>query len=852
MVKHFASALSLFLAGATINSQELTKSKDNAHEGGANAVAISNDGSMILTGGNDMKSYLWNSKTLDKLKGGLKHNEKVTAVAINSNNKYYATGCTDMKTRIMDIEQGLPVRILSEHTGAISAVIYNPVTDFIATASADNTVKIWDNNLKNKTSLFTLKGHTKEVKAIVFSPDGKNLASGALDNSIKIWDVSTGALKNTLDGGSKSITSLAFGSDGKYLLSGSTNGSVTIWDPYAGTIMSELTGCKYQINSVAFSPDCQYAAAAGNNKKITIWKVETGKLEKEFVAHEGGNINGIAFSDKGDVLVSVSGDGSMKIWDVSALKIGGKKFVKSGAGPALSCSTLTLKDANSNGILEGGEKANLAFTIKNKGSGAAFNILVRTTLETPVSQITFDKEVAIGNLEAGKSQAVTIPLTVAEDLEGGRNVFNVEIVEANGFNPSPLTLGFQTGALGSYNYIMISGNAYSSATGKAEIGAPITLKLKVKNLTKGEAKNIKVKFLLPDHVLAVSKLSELIPSMAAGEEKEITMDFYADKNFTQPEIKMGLDIDGAAFTNAKDMVLRVKMNDKLPTNEDFSSDIVAQAAKIEEQPLTESHPQMRGGGDPLKGINVASSKSMIIGNYYLLVIGIDKYKGQWPQLTNAVNDAKAVEKSMKLSYKFDQIHALYNEQATRDNIIKEMEWLVATVKEQDNVFIYYSGHGEYKKELSKGFWVPVDAESESTSKFISNSDLQTYVSGIKSKHTLLIADACFSGDIFRGNTITVPFEESEKYYREVNSLASRQALTSGGIEPVMDGGKEGHSVFAYYLLKTLADNQSKYFDAGQLFSKVKIPVINNSEQTPKFSPIKNAGDEGGQFIFIKK
>ena len=68
----------------------------------------------------------------------------------------------------------------------------------------------------------------------------------------------------------------------------------------------------------------------------------------------------------------------------------------------------------------------------------------------------------------------------------------------------------------------------------------------------------------------------------------------------------------------------------------------------------------------------------------------------------------------------------------------------------------------------------------------------------------------------------------------------------------MDGGKEGHSVFAYYLLKTLKDNQGKYFDVSQLYTKIKIPVINNSEQTPKLSPIKNAGDEGGQFIFIKK
>ena len=98
----------------------------------------------------------------------------------------------------------------------------------------------------------------------------------------------------------------------------------------------------------------------------------------------------------------------------------------------------------------------------------------------------------------------------------------------------------------------------------------------------------------------------------------------------------------------------------------------------------------------------------------------------------------------------------------------------------------------------------------------------------------------------------VPFEDSEKYYKEVHQLPSRKAITSGGLEPVMDGGRDGHSVFAYYFLKILENNNHKYMDAGQLFEKLKIPVTNNSDQSPKFSPIKNSGDEGGQFVFIKK
>jgi hypothetical protein len=69
---------------------------------------------------------------------------------------------------------------------------------------------------------------------------------------------------------------------------------------------------------------------------------------------------------------------------------------------------------------------------------------------------------------------------------------------------------------------------------------------------------------------------------------------------------------------------------------------------------------------------------------------------------------------------------------------------------------------------------------------------------------------------------------------------------------VTDGGKEGHSVFTYYLLKSLREREGRYFDAGQVFEQLKIPVSNNSDQTPVFQAIKNTGDEGGQFIFVRK
>ena len=243
------------------------------------------------------------------------------------------------------------------------------------------------------------------------------------------------------------------------------------------------------------------------------------------------------------------------------------------------------------------------------------------------------------------------------------------------------------------------------------------------------------------------------------------------------------------------------------------------------------------------------------GRYIAFIIGINSYSGYWHPLNNALNDAKGMAELLKNEYKFDTVITLLDKEATRKNIIQKFEWLANNLKSDDNLLIFYSGHGQLNKVLNKGYWVPVDANSNSVADFVSNSDVKIFLGGIPSRHTMLIADACFAGDIFRGGqTEPVPFDPNnmEKYYKEVYRKQSRLALTSGGLEEVMDAGKEGHSIFTYYLMKALKENNKKYIDASQLFNEFSVSVTNNSDQTPQLQAVKDTNHEGGQFVFIKR
>jgi len=88
-----------------------------------------------------------------------------------------------------------------------------------------------------------------------------------------------------------------------------------------------------------------------------------------------------------------------------------------------------------------------------------------------------------------------------------------------------------------------------------------------------------------------------------------------------------------------------------------------------------------------------------------------------------------------------------------------------------------------------------------------------------------------------------------KDIQELYKLPSRKAMTSGAMKEVPD-----KSVFIEYLVKRLDQNTDKFLPAEQLFSSFKAAVINNSPngQVPQFGEIRETGDEGGDFIFIKK
>jgi len=231
--------------------------------------------------------------------------------------------------------------------------------------------------------------------------------------------------------------------------------------------------------------------------------------------------------------------------------------------------------------------------------------------------------------------------------------------------------------------------------------------------------------------------------------------------------------------------------------------------------------------------------------YYGLIIGIDNYlDDKLPDLDNPIHDAEKIYRTLTSKYTFDSNNMLLLKDASRDEIVLALDSLANRVTSDDNVLIFYAGHGKWDEKANVGYWLPSDASFNTRANWFRNSTLVDYLKTIDSKHTLLITDACFAGSIFKTRA---GFASQDRAFEVLYELSSRKAMTSGHMTKVPD-----RSSFTRYLIERLNENKKTYLSSEQLFSSFRIAVINNSDAIPQYGEIRNVGDEGGDFIFLMK
>src|SRR5262245_45403703 len=276
------------------------------HGGPVRALAVSQDGSTVVSGSFDTSAIRW-SLTHNAAEQVLRfHESAVNAVAIAPDGRII-TGGEDGRVAIWQPGSPALTQVIEGHTAPVVGLTVSPDGKLIASASWDRTIRLWP--LAGGTPR-VLEGHQQNVNGVAFTPEGKSLVSAGYDLTLRIWPVAGGAETTiTLP---TPLTSVAVARDGE-IVAGGADGRVFFVTPN-GEVRAELDSGQVPIISVALSPDGALVVAAGIRGSVAIIDRRTRTLARTLIG-PGLPVWAAAFLPDNRTLVTGGTDRMIRRWD---------------------------------------------------------------------------------------------------------------------------------------------------------------------------------------------------------------------------------------------------------------------------------------------------------------------------------------------------------------------------------------------------------------------------------------------------------------------------------------------------------------------------------------------------------
>jgi eukaryotic-like serine/threonine-protein kinase len=285
------------------------------HKRRANAVAVSGDGLLALSGGQDRTVRLWTIASGDELRR-LEHDGPVYAVALAADGQTGASGSADKTVRLWDFrsERDVGMRRLDGHTAAVFAVMFAPGDQFVLSAGADRTVRVWDVATGQASGSPLI--HESAIVALA-TTGGHGILAGCDDGTMWLWDLKSRQRVRKLKAPGP-ILCVAGSPLGHRALSGHADGVLVLWDLDLGAEIGRLIGHSDLVRCAAFLPDGQRALAGRQLGNLILWDIESQRelrrLAPSATASEHGGQLGLAPLTDGLHALSADTDGTVRLW----------------------------------------------------------------------------------------------------------------------------------------------------------------------------------------------------------------------------------------------------------------------------------------------------------------------------------------------------------------------------------------------------------------------------------------------------------------------------------------------------------------------------------------------------------
>lgn len=906
------------------------------------SVAFSSDGKK-LSGAIDRTIQLWDVATgtevraFDALKGV--SILEPTSVALSRDGRTLAAAMESEKghigIKLWNVETGAPLGALQSHSKAVQSVAFSHDGKRLASAGWDNTTKLWD--LTTDRELITLEqGYNSRVydhavMSVAFSPDSSKLASGSLEGLIVLWDVASGQ-KLEAEGGSKGLWSVAFSPDGnvlaadhaetrtirlwdiagpkqpvecisdpmrsycegefrdilasptavalspdgKTLASGDVEGFLLIWDVAVKekprfvrrTAEKPTYDSSHTINSVAFSPDGKLLASGG--REVKLWDVAAGKELRTLNGH-AFRVRSVAFSPDGKSLASGSDDNTIKLWDVTS-----GQELHTLAGHSAGVSSVSY---SSDGHILASGSADGTVKLWDVAKGIELATLVAVDqrdwlVVTPDG--LFD-----GSPPAWKDIAWRL----------NSNTFNYTPVEAyfvDFFHP-----GLLQEILGGKRPKPPQGKELekrdrrrpSVALNQVRLGADSS-SVKPANLsTSNNIRNVSIQVEVTENVDEVSGESQPM----GGGAKDVRL--FRNGSLVKVwrgdafEIKSGcthVESNGAA-------------NNARPRKAICAATVPVTSGENEFTAYAFNHDNLKS--EDAKALVVNGDKSLERkGVFYVLAVGVNKYKDEQYNLNFAVADVDEIGKELKAqqdklnNYARTEIIVLTDALASKANLLialrrfadgeqmpvpdgavpalKQELKKIKNVQPEDALMIYYAGHGAV---IDERFYLLLHdfiggSEQQQKESSVSDIELNEALERVGSGKIVLVIDACQSGQALGGekegrgpmNSKGMAQLAYDKGMYILTAAQSYQAAKE--VSRSQAGNKVEHGLLTFALLEGLSkakvDKEGKVTEREWMnYAVDQVPLMQIEEMVRRQSEINIGPAQGkgrGPLVFLQE
>ena len=291
----------LVASGDTLRSWDTEANTERnspfGHSRAVTAVAFSDDGRYVLSGGADKSVCVW-----DLLKQRLQHTLEghrgnLASVAL-SFGPQYALSCGDGNfagggmdpTRVWDVATGKAIQQLKCPAAGVHAVAFSP-DDFQALAPAEPVkdkkdseygFALWD--VERAKQIRRFDGHTNSVTQLGFLVEDVRVFSCSRDGTVRLWDLETGKPEGKFGSG---VTRVVFNEDGTraYTGHGDADGTVQPWDL---TYMPPRQMTSFQswhkgaVQALALSPNDDLLASSAADGRVVLWDLKKSQKVGEW------------------------------------------------------------------------------------------------------------------------------------------------------------------------------------------------------------------------------------------------------------------------------------------------------------------------------------------------------------------------------------------------------------------------------------------------------------------------------------------------------------------------------------------------------------------------------------------